>query len=261
MRCKKVKILISAALDGELSRSEELALERHLSSCAACASEKAEVASLREKMHIWADEEPSTWLAESFTYKLSDLREHSEIAARRPGWVYGAAGAGLVAAVLALVFILHGQFRTPTPEKPYRAPAPIVAHAPKPTVNPQPPLVAENPAPAPTVNAPKRTHVGSGIRVATASHRVATHTGPGIAYPSATAAPDTKSVIFTHTAISGSPKGQPTTAVADNLGEAGLAMNATFERMRGTLQKAADLVVSEYPKPAENGANPNGGDL
>ncbi|MCX6374614.1 MAG: hypothetical protein NTU88_00995, partial [Armatimonadetes bacterium] len=49
--------------------------------------------------------------------------------------------------------------------------------------------------------------------------------------------------------------------VKDNLGEAGLAMNETVERLRGTLQQAVDLLVSKPPIPANGGTESHGGDI
>ena len=93
MKCKKAKILLSVSMDGELSKREAVALERHLSACEACARDEAQFAEVREVMGLWADEEPSAWLAESFAYKLGDLkREPRRLRPRR--WALGTATAG-----------------------------------------------------------------------------------------------------------------------------------------------------------------------
>jgi hypothetical protein len=119
MRCKKARILLSALIDGELSKNERLVLDQHLSSCTSCAREKEELLSVRDAMSAWADEEPSPWLAEEFTEKLRELElEKSTAPARRqaPKWIFGTAVAGAAVALLTVGFFIHSLFPpSPTP--------------------------------------------------------------------------------------------------------------------------------------------------
>ncbi len=160
MKCSKAKELLSAELDGELSSGEELALTRHLAKCAACTQEKAELSSLRGTMSLWADEEPSEWLAQSFSYKLKDIMNEGKVQAPKPvrrRWsIFGPATAGVVTAMLLVVIALHNQQQPlKTPEIPVKAP---VASNPqpvdKPHVKQSQPAIAANSDTAP---APKMT--------------------------------------------------------------------------------------------------------
>lgn len=263
MRCKKARILLSVCLDGELTRHEELALERHLSACADCAQERAKLATLSEAMSLWPDEEPSQWLAESFAHKLREPLEQVEpVRLRRPRWVFSTAGAGLVTALLVLGFLLHSQFQPPVPEGPTTPP--VVAPGPDQTgPAPGPPNIGPEPAPGPEVVGPtepvepigppppgpmgptytRPTHPGT-LTSRTGVHRR-----------------ETERVILSTIVAAKASEGEATDTVTDNLGEAGLAMNETIERVRGTLRRAADLMVSECPMPVEDDTYSDGGEI
>ncbi|MCX6375648.1 MAG: zf-HC2 domain-containing protein, partial [Armatimonadetes bacterium] len=83
MKCKKAGILISALADGELSASEQPALEKHISACPACAREMEAISELRRGMSLWADETPSEWLAQNFSHKLRELADEGCVPVRQ----------------------------------------------------------------------------------------------------------------------------------------------------------------------------------
>lgn len=290
MRCKKARILLSVSLDGELSRGEELALERHLSGCAECAQEQADLAALRSTMPLWADEEPSEWLAQNFAHKLRQLQEESTArpsGRRRLQWsVLGPTAAGLAAALLVIGLLVRSQIQPPVPQ---RAPAPpTMAKSQEPqTTAPQPadevaepsPSLARTepksaaplerqPTPGPTAARPVKPAGGE-----KRGERPVRSTTPSSAWhaarpsepvydreDSAPPAPEAEAVIVVERGMAG---GVAPTAIAnmitENLGEAGLAMNETAERVRGNLQRTVDLLVSEPPAPVDHDTYSNGG--
>lgn len=290
MRCKKARILLSVSLDGELSRGEELALERHLSGCAECAQEQADLAALRSTMPLWADEEPSEWLAQNFAHKLGQLQEESTArpsGRRRLQWsVLGPTAAGLAAALLVIGLLVRSQIQAPGPQ---RAPAPpTIAESQEPkTTVPQPageaaersaglartepksaaPLERQ-PTPSPTAARPVKPLEEKELQgrpgrspVASPDWHAARPSEPVYdREDSAPPAPEAERVII----VGGFAGGEiAPTAIAnritENLGEAGLAMNETVERVRGNLQRTVDLLVSEPPAPVNHDTYSNGG--
>ena len=242
MRCKKARIMLSAALDGELLRRQQAALERHISSCEACAGERASLSALRNTMSLWADEAPSEWLAEAFAYKLRQLQERP-VRVRRTGWILGTAGAGLAAAMLALVFLLHSQVQPPAP---INAPEHVAVAKTQPVKQPASPKIVIKPVPVVEKSpASKPVHVARPIVNA---------------YVRPTRRVELTSRSTTPVVMASVTQGEATSPVTDNLGEAGLAMNGTIERVRGTLRKAADLMAAQYAEPAGVN-NLNGGNI
>jgi anti-sigma factor RsiW len=299
MKCSKVKVLLSAELDGELTPTEEMALTRHLAKCAECAQEKAELSSLRGGMSLWADEEPSEWLAQSFSYKLKELMEEGQTETPRPvrrRWgVFGPATAGLATALLLGVMLLHNQQQpTISPEPTVKPPAIATSH---PVVKPSAKLAQQTVAvkPEAATEAPRAAYTAPTPVIRTTTYRhiavrpTVSETRPvAVAVKSApapyaeisaqpmmnskavdsrsidpsslgTATPYTGSKAIAEVTIVGGTKPTGEEAMKDNIGEAGLAMNENVEKLRGKLQEAVDLLVSKPPMPVKTGADANGG--
>ena len=257
MKCKEAKILLSAGVDGELTPSEELALERHVTSCAGCAKDKVEFARLSGAMPLWADAEPSPWLAEKFAYKLAELQEYQT--ERAPGkrlrWVtLSAATAGLTAAVLVIGLLIHSNV-PPAKEAPMQA-----------TVKPQTKVV--QPMPADKIVVAQNNPVKPPAQAV--RHRVRK---PALRYVANKPKPEKPVVIASLPTPPLAPAGSGAydaesnravtliakSTVSENLGEASLAMNDTIERVRGNLQKSVDIMVSQPPVPVTDSTHTNGG--
>jgi hypothetical protein len=295
MKCSKVKVLLSAELDGELTPSEEMALTRHLAKCAECAQEKVELSALRGDMSLWSDEEPSEWLAQSFSYKLKELMENGRTETPRPvrrRWgVFGPATAGLATALLLGVMLLHNQQQpTMSPELTVKPPAMATSH---PVSKPGAKLA--HPAVATATEAPPVAHAApKSVTRTTTYHHVAMHSTRSDSHPVTVAvkpapapyaeisaqpmmntkAVDSRSIdpstrgaatpyaaskAIAEVTIVGGTKPTGEEAMKDNIGEAGLAMNENVEKLRGKLQEAVDLLVSKPPMPVKTGADANGG--
>lgn len=282
MKCRKAGILISALADGELSPREQSALERHISACAACAREMQEIAELRRDMAVWADEAPSEWLAQNFSHKLQELTSSGcapvTQKARLRWGVLGPATAVFATAMLLIVIVLHNQ--TPPPvtreaAKSHRTAAQQAENAR--ASNPQAiqeaaqgagqTLTAERDVIPPKIVRHRHPRVHVAVRPARSTDVKPTTdlTGPATGY----AAPGS---LGGHTGptpgdniADRTTSGVAPIAGADevkySLGEAGLAMNETVERLRGTLQQAVDLLVSKPPLPANGGTESHGGDI
>lgn len=283
MKCKKAGILISALADGELSPREQSALERHISACAACAREMREITELRTGMALWADEAPSEWLAQNFSHKLRELADEGCVPVRQKArlrWgVLGPATAVFAAAMLLVIVVLHNQVPPPvTREAAKSHPSPTQHAENRQASNPQ---AIEEDAQLPETRAIVGQHV---VPPRVARHR---HARTHVAVRPARAAnvkPETPDVTGPSpqpgyvdlSSRGGYPQPAPEDAIADratsgvapiagaaevkdNLGEAGIAMNETVERLRGTLQEAVDLLVSKPPLPANGGTESHGG--
>jgi len=109
MKCSKAQILISAYLDGELSDKERISLDSHLASCPGCAREKIALSASNNALHLWEDAEPSEWLAQSFAFKLQDLQKQPDARPRPFNRLFRVSAAGLLAVMLAFLFITHEQ--------------------------------------------------------------------------------------------------------------------------------------------------------
>jgi len=245
MKCKKAKILISAALDGEISRKETLALGRHVSLCADCAREKVELADLRVSMSSWADESPSEWLAQSFACKLADLTEEKRAVEPKPRWrfgVFGPAAAGLAMAALLIVMVFHNRASLPTPtESPKRGPVIVAPDHPKKTGGQ---IVQVESAGGGRGRIQASDHHGPRhIALAPKNPPFVQPVPPPSTGPGAGAIAD-------EIPVSGVAPSAAADEVKFNLGEAGIAMNESMEKLRGALQEAVDLVVSKPPMPA-----------
>lgn len=265
MRCKRARIMISASIDGGLSRREESAVERHLSRCAACAREKAELTHLQDAMALWADEEPSAWLAENFAHRMKAQQEKRQPAAvRRPRWLVGTAAAGLATALLAFAILVTYQLQAP-PVQPTKttletpaATQPAAEMAKPPTTQP-----AVKPAPdaSPSVARPDgdkgtwtRLTGGENARprppVVSRPPR-SPKRGTGSLISRGTPAPaEAERIVLKNIAAAGFANERATHAVTDELGEAELAVNESIERVRGTLRRAVDVLMASYAAPA-----------
>ena len=293
MKCKKAGILISALADGELSQGEQSALERHISSCSACAQEMREITELRRDMALWADETPSEWLAQNFSHKLRELADEGCVPVRQKArlrWgVLGPATAVFATAMLLIVIVLHNQVPPPvTREAAKSHPSPTQKAENGALSNPQAmhdeasrlgwvpsedeQLVVEKPAVKHNRGVRPGYHMPARTRVAV---RPARDTNVQPETPDV-AGPSPQPGYADLSSRGGYPQPEPEDAIAggtnsgvapiagaaevkDNLGEAGLAMNETVERLRGTLQQAVDLLISKPPMPANGGTESHGG--
>jgi predicted anti-sigma-YlaC factor YlaD len=75
MNCKKARVFISAAADGELSERDVRVLDGHLAACAECRRERRAISALRGQLGAWRTEEPSETLADSFMRRLAHEQE------------------------------------------------------------------------------------------------------------------------------------------------------------------------------------------
>lgn len=255
MRCSKARILLSASLDSELSPKEELALEKHISVCAACASEMESFAGLQSVMSAWVDEEPSDWLAQNFAFKLKDIAGASKpVVKRKSRWLPGMVTAGLLTVTAALAMIMHTQFMEPNI-----------------TLPDNPPVVAVNPVHMPDTAATKpgtgiskpvitaKTFSAKPVYVRKHNNRKYIRHNNYAPRPIMMAANIDEPVrldlssrhaermIMKNIAIARNAEGETTGKVTEHLSEASMAMNETIERVRGTLRVAADLMSAEQP--------------
>lgn len=271
MRCKKARILASAAIDGELSEREKRLLEQHFAECSACREEHTTLVALRETMALWEDEEPSPWLAENFAYKLEKfLAEQERPATHKPRWAVGAATAGLVATLLAFGFFLTN--RPEPPSLPNKRPAIVQA--------------TKTPTKLETANSVKgQNHTATKSRPvqATAQNtREGKHHKPKVAQtfiakrsPHPTLAeglqnktadkiveenPSEAEILHSIVAAQKSHE-EASVVVASNLGVTGMTMNETLEILRGTLQKTADILAERTNSENIHTAVEEGGTL
>lgn len=254
MKCKEIKILLSAGIDGELTASEKFALDQHVSSCAECARDKAQFARLGEVMPLWADAEPSPWLAEKFSCKLAKLQEcgPDRVAKRRFRWgTLSAATAGVAAAVLVIGLLIHSNVPQAPMQVKGQPQTKVVQPATQPADNT---LVAENnpikPLPTPAIE-------HGGQRLALHYAAPVHHPQPEAIMANAPATPIAPTPAYSDSAeaVTAAAKSM----VSENLGEASLAMNDTIERVRGNLQKSVDLMISKPPVPVTDSTHTNGG--
>ena len=266
MKCARARILISAAQDGELSPKEQAVLDRHVSQCAECAREKAAVAELHGSMAMWTDAEPSEWLAQSFSYKLGQLMDEKRTAQAAPRRRFGifAPVAGFAAVALLIVMLLHNRAPIPTtPPKQSRVVATGHGQTEIPAVD-----TAGMTAKPPANQGNKRIHGENN----TVRHRTRWHPNPthvAVApqpHPAPRPAPEPGTassgagVIADEAAVSGVAPSAAADEIKYNIGEAGIAMNESMERLRGTLQEACDLVVAKPPVPMRDD-QPAGGNV
>ena len=255
MRCKTAKIMLSAHFDGELSPGQLSALGRHLSACASCAKEKSELSALHDTMSLWADEEPTGLLAESFAGRLGEFPERGQAIdlRRRSRWVFGTAAAGLATALLAIGLLLRSQVWQPATEGIVGPPAITESQPALPGTAIEGATPSSKPAPLETKSAavvkarPARRQTGGPAPytrrpAGTVSSGAVPMSGPDLMVSEKTGAPGAVAI-----------------KVTDSLGEAGLAMNETAERVRGNLQRTVDLLISRPPAPADDGMDSNGG--
>jgi len=267
MRCKKARILVSASLDGELSRRQQIVLERHLSACSGCAEEKARFSALRDTMSVWADEEPSERLPDSFARRLQLRQEKPAAKPLAARWLLGTAAAGAATALVMVGFLLHGLLVRP------------VAMPPVPTKVVKSPAATEKSTVAQTPRAEQEKAAASGasssetVRAAAQSAQKhyakqsypRTHSSlhsdrpEGLASRRPAGMAEPQKVVATTITEAEVAQGAVAAQLTENLGEAELAMNEMIERVRGTLQKTVDLIVSEFPAPADDTLDSDGG--
>jgi hypothetical protein len=246
-------------------------------------------------MQAWEDIEPSPWLAQSFSYKLSDLQKDPKPAKRGwSRWVAGTAAAGLMTAALAFFIVMQYQ---PAPEysENYYAPKAEISVPVKPASLPQvmaKPMVQENAhastarvvaqvSPTRTASRVSRSHRRSPVRSAYAPrHRYTYRMSELVASRHADALSQSPAIASRMAAIDrekkdqesarefllrevfNRPKESPTTVVACNIGDAGISVEESLERVRGALRKAADVIEENaVNSPRSNAVSYEGRDL
>lgn len=270
MRCKSVRIMISASLDGELSLRERSALDRHLASCASCAQEVEKLARVREIMSGWADEEPSPWLAANFAERLARFQQEKTASksGRLSRWVFGTAVTGAAVTLVLVGFFVHGLIQqgfTPTrhespPRISQRDDAPVATH--EGTMRQQEPRRATSEHESRPRNQQTaqltREESGGARHHAGTSYPVGTSTDySGARNRGLPTKRDDKGLKLANELVAmaqaqevgatilGAQVTQTTAAVevTENLSEIQLAMNETVERVRGSIMEAVDTVV------------------
>lgn len=290
---------MSASLDGELTQKEKQVLDTHLSICAECACEYKALSGLRIAMSAWQDEEPSEWMAHRFAYKLREFTSESKAASgRKPRWVFGRAAAGVAAVVMLGLFIYSRTVELQkVPLKILSAnrtalltpgssavglktvpPTVQSAGAPNSATSSGAPIMTANAKPAgdytPRTAKPayKKT-----IRYAAQgygrNHRQRRYSRQPVkpvlvAYAprdnfgtSDLASRHAEQIIMQKMDVARSVEGETNAIVTNHLDEANLKMNETFERVRGTLRVAADLLSSERKISNDMTTGPNGGTI
>ena len=165
MKCKKIGILISAAMDGEITQREALEMEAHLARCRECRRERDSLAGVRKTLAAWETPEPAEALADSFAARLRREQDARAKGARvlifpRLGTFGWASAAGV--ALLAAAYV--GTLRAPETPRPVKRPAVVVERPAriKQEVTPKPPErinVAVTPEP------PRPTHRHRAVRI------------------------------------------------------------------------------------------------
>jgi len=265
MRCKKAKVLLSVAMDGELSQRETLAVERHVGACLTCAREHAELSVLREAMAAWADEEPSPWLAMNFAHKLQGLGRAAAGPRMRPAWRRLAGAAGLaVAAIVAIVLL---QSRVQPPERGEIAKTPVIATQPETPVSETSGILKQEVEKPEIVQPPKKQVVRPlpyRPRPVYVAHEFGEAPPTGSEHPrgevilAGSAAPPSGEPNLTampQLSIAEAAQGAVTIKVTREL-----TTNESIERVRGNLQRMADLLVSRPPTPASDTTITDGGE-
>jgi len=252
------------AVDGELSPREKEELKRHVAICPDCAKERAEVRALRSVMPVWTDEEPSPWLAQNFSYRLrQEMSKPTPVPVqpKRAWWLPGTAIAAVAAVLVGITLLAHNP-TAPKPTTVALGPAHIqpVEVAPKPESEPavekpatvaapihhhriahkyaQPRLVASLPDTKPV---PEPSLAAADLIGPVQPEKPIDMTAPSPKRPVA----DEAKEIATKMVVAQATQGNATDKVASSLGEAGLTMNETMERLRGSLQKAVDALHSQ----------------
>ena len=146
MKCKSIRVLISAAMDGEITEREALALEAHLAQCRECRLERDSLSRVRKALTAWETPEPDEALAEAFAARLR--REQESRAKGLRALIFPRLGAygwatAVAAAILAAAYI--GAMRAPETPSPVKRPAVVVE---RPT-GIEREVAPERPAPAP----------------------------------------------------------------------------------------------------------------
>lgn len=284
MNCKRIRLLISAAVDGELSEREHAILDKHLASCESCRAQQIGFTELREALALWPDEEPSPWLVENFAYKLAQQKEAEVQQPRsRRRWMFGTAVAGVATALLLGGFFLTHRLSTPEVWKEQK-PSYITSPMKPPvkttiTTGTETGRLASKPVAtvpsAVTFEKTKRVaseHVGAQemtehrdqkparwlkkeSRVIRTAHQTkVTASAPAMAHAPDTGEPttQTRELLNMIAAAEESRKETPAFVVA-SLGETGLAMNEAMEIIRGTLRKVVDQLEARETSVSNEG--------
>lgn len=264
MRCSKIKILISASLDGELTGKEKLILEQHVSKCGECAREMEALKGLRIAMSSWKDEEPSERLALSFSYKLRDLADNKDnIRARRPSaLIFGKAAAGLAVIVALVGFFIRNDGNDSSVVAVLPMPAPISSPVSTISGNIEIKQDVERPVSKSTNTGRAVSRIGRQVAKASIKTQrrplrkpvLVAYTPRNDFRTAELASRHAESVIMKKMAYARSVDGETAATVVNNLDEANLKMNESFERVRGTLRTAADLLSAE--RQSSNGNAP-----
>jgi len=279
MKCKNAKILISASMDGELSQREERRLREHVCRCAECAGEQAQVSNLRDVMAVWADEDPSEWLAQNFACRLED--ELARKPARRvykQRRVLGTALAGFATALLAFGILLHSQLAPvqpvppagnvqsanpagqPTGDDGAAAMTPNATSQPGKSVLTVPP--ARTPAHTGTAHPPKHTVAGPSVPGPSPAPTVDANPGPAPPAGRVAATGSTrntrpilsdrgstgrdaevKRMVMRNVMLASHTEGNAESTITDHVARADLSMNRSVEEVRGVIRKAVDVLA------------------
>ena len=269
MRCNKIKILMSASLDNELTDKEKLILEQHISKCAECAPEMEALAGLRVAMSSWKDEEPSERLALSFSCKLRDLTDNKvDVRVRRPyALVFGKVAAGFVVMLAVAGLLMRNTAiqpidvaSTPAPVSIYNAPTIVADNSPIKQDMTQP--VPKSQSNQNIRHLVKRHAASSYVR----TRKYASRKPVLVAYAprndfrsSELASRHAEQMIMKKMAYARSVDDKTVVIVANNLNAANLEMNESFERVRGTLRTAADLLSADQ-QSSDGNIQPTDGD-
>jgi len=280
MRCKQARILISAALDGELLSREESALSRHMASCAACAREREELIAVCRVMETWKDEEPSALLAQRFSYQLCKLQ--TEVASpkvRRSGWLFGTAAASLVTAALAIVLVLHSHVVPSGPGDATSTPRATTIRKEQPLVTKMPSTPVSKPtSPAPAVTTAKEetpeiakdTSIAASAAETTPARR-ATYAPRSVFRASYAYRLSSRSynleerrarraLVEKMLKAAKDSKGDATKELVNHLDNAGSTVDESYERIRGVLCKTADTLSRKSESKANASGNTVRGD-
>ncbi|MCL6520364.1 MAG: zf-HC2 domain-containing protein [Armatimonadetes bacterium] len=275
MRCKKARILASAAIDGELSEREKRLLEQHFAECPACREEHTTLVALRKTMALWEDKEPSPWLAENFAHKLERFMAGQECpATRKPHWAIGVATAGLVATLLAFGFFLTSRPEPPSEPLSHPDKRPAIVQATKTPAKPETANSLKGQNHAATKSHPVQatvlnTREGKQHKPKVAQTIIAKRSPhPTLAEGLQSKAADkiaeekpSEAEILHSIVAAQKSHEEASVVVASNLGVTGMTMNETLEILRGTLQKTADILAERTNSENINTAIEEGGTL
>lgn len=272
MKCKDAVIMISMEHDGELSQTERVELERHVSRCDECAKERASIVQLSAALHGWTDEVPSEWLAQSFKFRLADLQTEKRPSPRRSIWGWSA-GISAAAAAIVLAGVLfhsptkhvaviaqvpHAQVQTQKPQATAKPEVKISVLPSKPIKHLKATVVAEadtNPAgydasarvDSAESAAPKQRHHHT--KFTTVAQAAAAKDKVSIEPVRKRKAKksDAEHIVVGKLIAARNAGDDTAEMVAKKIGGAGDEMNKTVERVRGTLRRVSFVLAESTP--------------